>query len=93
MQITVNSGLNFLPWLKYIAPEWTGYNYLDRISSEFHEFVEKIVNDHKTTHVINSPRDIIDMYIDQLIKAENDTQSSFYGEIGCKYNLILKYFI
>lgn len=81
MQYTVKSGLNFLPFLKYIAPSASGYNALDKASQDIHDFLKGYINQHKETFVPGIERDVIDSYLEHL-RTVRDPKSSFYGELG-----------
>lgn len=83
MQYTVKSGLNFLPFLKYIAPSASGYNALDQASRDIHNFIKGYIDQHKSTFVPGIERDVIDSYLKHL-RAVTDPNSSFYGELGAK---------
>lgn len=38
--------LNLMPWLRFILPEYTGYNLIVRINKELHEMMNEIISDH-----------------------------------------------
>ncbi|CAL8128931.1 unnamed protein product [Orchesella dallaii] len=81
MARAVTTGLAFLPWLKYIAPEWSGYNLLKRTADEVHTLVIEQLNERRKDFVEGKGKDIMDAYIEKLNLCD-DPKSSFYGELG-----------
>ncbi|CAL8136478.1 unnamed protein product [Orchesella dallaii] len=83
VQKTVQTGVFFLSWIKYFAPNRSGYNWLAKRTQDLKDFIQKTFNDHKSSFVQNAPRDIIDFYIEKI---ENtvDPSSSLYGKSGGK---------
>lgn len=42
--------LNQLPWLRFIAPEKTGFNLINRFNSEIHAFLMMAIDEHKADY-------------------------------------------
>ncbi|CAL8123365.1 unnamed protein product [Orchesella dallaii] len=86
VQNSIKSGLFFLSWLKTIAPESSGYNYLVKTTDDLHDYVGKLFDKHRETFTPGSPRDVIDCYLEQLHNA-TDPESTFFGSNGEKNSL------
>lgn len=87
INVTTKSGMAFIPFIKYIAPELSGYAKFKWNTQQMWDMVEEYVNEHKrrkmTRNLHEEPSDIIDAYIDR-VESCTDPNSSFYGEIGWK---------
>ncbi|CAL8126658.1 unnamed protein product [Orchesella dallaii] len=66
------------PWLKHIVPGLIGYNAIRRLMRGLVDFVSKTIKEHEDTMQEESPRDFIDVYLNE-IKRTTDGASSFYG--------------
>lgn len=49
--------LNQLPWLRFIAPEKTGFNLINRFNRELHEFLMIAINEHKADYTDDKEHD------------------------------------
>lgn len=79
---SAKSGLLFLPWLKYLFPETSGYNGIMHTTSKLQNYVRESFKNHLATRAKKSvARDMIDAYIDKVADCQDPT-SSFYGQIG-----------
>ncbi|XP_046657699.1 methyl farnesoate epoxidase-like [Daphnia pulicaria] len=77
-----NGGPNLLtvvPFIRYIAPELSGYNRLMQYIGPIRSYIEELVSEHRKTLQINSPRDFIDLYLETLIEKESSNNSSFHS--------------
>ncbi|ODN06235.1 Farnesoate epoxidase [Orchesella cincta] len=83
IQNSVKSGLFFLSWLKTIAPEASGYNWLVKTTDDLHDYVGKLFDKHRESFTPGSPRDVIDCYLEKL-HTTTDPKSTFYGDNGKK---------
>ena len=45
--------LNQFPWLRFLAPEWSGYNIITRINAQLKEMI--MVRHHTVTLIVTSP--------------------------------------
>ncbi|XP_054289480.1 probable cytochrome P450 305a1 [Macrosteles quadrilineatus] len=68
--------LSQLPFLAYIAPEWSGYNLICSLNNELKLLLEKTIMEHKDNMGDNNVRDFIDAYLKE-ISSSNDHSSSF----------------
>ncbi|CAL8142838.1 unnamed protein product [Orchesella dallaii] len=74
-----NAGAFFImKWLKHILPDLSGYNAIRKMFAELAEFVGNTIQEHKNTFQEDSPRDFIDVYLNE-IKSTTDPSSSFHG--------------
>lgn len=70
--------LSQLPWLRHIAPEWTGYNLLKRFNQELHEFFMIIVErHHQEYHEEKCSDDLIYAFIKEMKDRKDDPSSTF----------------
>ncbi|ODM90310.1 Farnesoate epoxidase [Orchesella cincta] len=83
MARAVTTGLAFVPLLKYVAPEWSGYNSLKRAADNVHVLVTEQFNERKKNFVQGTAKDILDAYVEKLGSCD-DTMSTFYGDYGLK---------
>ncbi|XP_076623309.1 putative cytochrome P450 305a1 [Colletes latitarsis] len=65
--------LSTFPWIRYIAPEASGYNLLQTLNVELRDFLMKTINEHKQKYVIGSEADLIDMFITEMNKDKYNT--------------------
>lgn len=87
--VSVKRGLAVLPWLKWVAPKWSGYTNLIWSSRDVHNLIEKVFQERQNERnhhfrKLDEPRDMLDSYIDHLAKvnADDNKDSTFYGELG-----------
>jgi cytochrome P450 len=70
--------LNQMPWLRFIAPERTGYNLLQRFNRELNKlFMETIEEHHATYTEEKSGDDLIYGYIKEMRARQHDPESTF----------------
>lgn len=82
-QYSAKTGLCFAPWLKYLAPQWSGYNGLDEACRNFHNFFELLFEENRRSWVKGrEPRHLIDCYLDHLQNENHESNSGFYGDWG-----------
>ncbi len=86
LQTTMKTGLGFLPMLKYVAPEMSGYHAFDKACKDIHGFIEDKFEEHLKDHVEGQRKDVMDCYIEHWkgIQDEEASQkaSSFKGDQG-----------
>lgn len=69
--------LNSMPFLRYIAPEKTCYNLINRFNRELHDFFMLSINEHKLQYTEErSADDLIFAYIKEM-KSREGTPSNF----------------
>ena len=70
--------LNQMPWLRFIAPEKTGYNLIKRFNEELNQFFKVSVDQHHRDYdESKASDDLIYAYIKEMKKRENDPNSTF----------------
>ncbi|XP_034231242.1 probable cytochrome P450 305a1 isoform X2 [Thrips palmi] len=55
--------LSTLPWLRYLAPERSGYNLIARFNTSLKELLEETIAAHHTSYNPGRTRDLIDAYL------------------------------
>lgn len=65
------------PWLRFIAPEKTGYNLVNRLNVELRGLLMETINEHYKNYTDGREDDLIYSYITQM-KKEN-ANSTFTG--------------
>lgn len=77
-----STAIFILPWLKYIIPEWSGYNNLRKVITETRSYFEDIVAWKKKSFKEGDQNDYIDEYMTAMKKAVGDPKSYFHGNIA-----------
>ncbi|XP_035913569.1 probable cytochrome P450 305a1 [Anopheles stephensi] len=70
--------LNQLPWLRFIAPEWSGYNLLRRFNKQLTEFFTPTIEQH---HENFSDDKAVDDLIYAYIKEMRDRKDSNFTDV------------
>ncbi|ODM88681.1 Methyl farnesoate epoxidase [Orchesella cincta] len=73
----------FIPWLRHIMPEMSGYKGFRETMDENRKWFEEIVEEHKKTYQEDNLRDFIDVYLAE-VKKTTDSNSVFYGSMAEK---------
>lgn len=71
--------LAFMPWLRHIAPEFSGYNKVRRVFEENRKFFQESIDQHKKNFDEDDLKDFVDVYLAEMRKTK-DPKSFFYGE-------------
>lgn len=69
------------PWLRYIAPEKTGYNLLQKLNKELRELFMATINEHHQQWSEGRNDDIIYSFITEM-KRSDKAESTFTGNWG-----------
>ncbi|XP_058838137.1 probable cytochrome P450 305a1 isoform X2 [Topomyia yanbarensis] len=70
--------LSQLPWLRYIAPEWTGYNLLKRFNKELNEFFMITIDKHHQQYSEDKCNDdLIYAYIKEMKNQQSEKNTTF----------------
>ncbi|XP_078042160.1 putative cytochrome P450 305a1 isoform X2 [Augochlora pura] len=64
--------LSAFPWLRYIAPEASGYKLLMTLNDELKTFIMETINEHKKNYVPGRVSDVIDKFIVEMMKKQGD---------------------
>ncbi|KAG5310534.1 CP305 protein, partial [Acromyrmex insinuator] len=68
------------PWLRYIAPEMSGYNFLVKLNDELKSFLMETINEHKEQYVKGNEVDFIDLFLQEMynnVEEQGDKVSVF----------------
>lgn len=69
--------LTQMPWIRYIAPEKSGYNLIKRFNMELHEFFMETIQEHKDNYSEDKTNDdLIYAYIKEMIE-QKGSKSTF----------------
>lgn len=80
--------LNQFPWLRFIAPEKTGYNLVNRLNSELKFFLMETIEEHKRTYKSEETRDLIDAYLHEMENKKDKENSTFTCKKNFNLNLL-----
>ncbi|XP_070508546.1 probable cytochrome P450 305a1 [Chironomus tepperi] len=70
--------LSQMPWLRFIAPEATGYNLINDLNSKFYAFFMEFVDEHLRTYSDDkSNNDLIYAFLKEMKEREGQTDSTF----------------
>ncbi|KAJ8933572.1 hypothetical protein NQ318_015958, partial [Aromia moschata] len=70
--------LNQYPWLRYIAPERTGYNFIKQLNYQLKELFMETITQHYQTWTEGRDDDLVYTYITEMKKA-NGHNTTFTG--------------
>ncbi|XP_022921198.2 probable cytochrome P450 305a1 [Onthophagus taurus] len=71
--------LNMFPWLRFIAPEKTGYNLILRLNEQMRSFFQEIIDKHHEEWNPGRDDDVIHAFISHM-KEGNDVHPSFTND-------------
>uniref|UniRef100_A0A3F2Z159 Cytochrome P450 n=1 Tax=Anopheles minimus TaxID=112268 RepID=A0A3F2Z159_9DIPT len=70
--------LNQLPWLHFIAPEWSGYNLVRRFNKQLFEFFTPTIEQHQQTFTDDKAGDdLIYAYIKEIREHKDVSDTNF----------------
>lgn len=73
--------LNQMPFLRFFAPNSTGYNRLCHVLNEFEKFFNETIFEHKKK-LNNEPNDLIDLFLIEMNqRCSEGKNSSFDGNL------------
>lgn len=75
------------PFLRFIAPEASGYKSFVRIHQRVWEFLKIELENHKNTFILNQPRDLMDVYIQML--HSQDKKESYSGKLNVRSSIYI----
>nr|XP_023024596.1 probable cytochrome P450 305a1 [Leptinotarsa decemlineata] len=64
--------LNQMPWLRFVTPEWTGYNLIRNINEEFMTLLMEPIREHFKKWTDDRNDDLIYSFITEMRKAEGE---------------------
>ncbi|KAJ9576498.1 hypothetical protein L9F63_025608 [Diploptera punctata] len=72
--------LNQFPWLRFLAPEWSGYNIILRINAQLKNIIMGSINDHYNKYDPNVTGDLVDAYLHEIEARKHLESSNFTNE-------------
>lgn len=70
--------LGQMPWLRFIAPDYSGYNLIKNLNSEFYTFFMEIIDDHLKNYSKEKVNDdLIYAFIKEMKEREGQPNSTF----------------
>ncbi|XP_053674512.1 probable cytochrome P450 305a1 [Anopheles nili] len=70
--------LNQLPWLRFIAPEWSGYNLVRRFNAELNKFFTPTIEEHHASYTEEKANDdLIYSYIKEMRERKDTPETNF----------------
>ncbi|XP_036326022.1 probable cytochrome P450 305a1 [Rhagoletis pomonella] len=85
--------LTQMPWLRYVAPNWTGYNLICQMNQEMHAFFLEAINEHHTSITpANAESDLIYAYIREMNEHSAGVKNTTFSETQLTMT-ILDFFI
>lgn len=70
--------LSQYPWLRFVAPERTGYNLIVKLNEEVKTFFMKIISEHYKNWVDGRSDDFIYTFITEMKKGKDETFNGRY---------------
>lgn len=68
--------LTTFPWIRYVAPEASGYNVLLELNNELKGFLEENIIEHKKNYVSGTEADLIDKFLLKMMDS-NETSKVY----------------
>ncbi|XP_012535700.1 probable cytochrome P450 305a1 [Monomorium pharaonis] len=62
--------LSIFPWIRYIAPDSSGYNILVTLNNELKNFLMETINEHKKRFIKGNEADFIDVFLQEMYNRE-----------------------
>ncbi|XP_059622196.1 probable cytochrome P450 305a1 [Phlebotomus argentipes] len=73
--------LSDFPWLRFIVPEYTGYNLMVRFNDEIQSFLQKIIDDHHRNYSEDKANDdLIYAFIHEMKKQRSEKHNSTFTD-------------
>ncbi|KAK9500285.1 hypothetical protein O3M35_001573 [Rhynocoris fuscipes] len=63
--------LSQFPWIRFIAPEASGYNLIKKLNYKLKCIISGTIEEHKKTYSQNITRDFIDAFLHEMYKTRN----------------------
>ncbi|CAB3259871.1 unnamed protein product [Arctia plantaginis] len=75
--------LNFLPFVRHVAPNLSGYNELCSIHKAIHDFLRETIEQHERNLDVKNPKDVIDAFLIEKMDPKNRTFSDKDLQVVC----------
>lgn len=70
--------LSQMPWMRFIAPESSGYNLINNLNKEFYELFMEVIEEHlKDYKEEKAGDDLVYAFIKEMKEQENNSKSTF----------------
>lgn len=70
--------LSQMPWLRFFAPEKTGFNLINSLNKEFYKLFMEVIDDHLNDyHEEKAGDDLVYAFIKEMKEQENNLKSTF----------------
>lgn len=70
--------LSQMPWLRFIAPERTGFNLINNLNKEFYELFMGVIEEHLTDYCEEKAGDdLVYAFIDEMKNQQDNANSTF----------------
>lgn len=74
--------LNQMSWIRHIAPEWSGFNLINRFNTELHAFLMETINRHKADYSEEKAADdLIYAYIKEMREQQSRNDNTNFTEL------------
>lgn len=74
--------LNQMAWIRHVAPEWSGFNLINRFNNEMHSFFMETINEHKANYDDEKAADdLIFAYLKEMQSQQADNPNSTFSEL------------
>lgn len=74
--------LSHMPWLRYVAPEWSGFNLINRFNTELSELLLETIKTHKADFEDEKASDdLIYAYLKEMQKQQKVNPSTNFTEL------------
>lgn len=72
--------LSQMPWIRYVVPDWSGYNLIKRFNAQLSQFFMEIIRDHHDNFTEDKQTDdLIYAFINEMQRNADKPQSNFTG--------------
>lgn len=74
--------LSQMPWIRFVAPDWSGFTLIQTFNEKLCEFFMEIIHDHHQNFDCHKAQDdLIYAFINEMKEKGGDANSNFTGEI------------
>ncbi|XP_046679471.1 probable cytochrome P450 304a1 isoform X1 [Homalodisca vitripennis] len=72
--------INITPWVRYFAPDFSGYNDLMKSNAYIKKFIQEMVQEHKDTFISDALRDFCDTYIKEMKDKDSTEDQHWFSD-------------
>ncbi|XP_039315233.1 probable cytochrome P450 305a1 [Solenopsis invicta] len=85
--------LSAIPWIRYIAPEMSGYNTVVTLNKELKTFLMDTINEHKKRYIKGNESDFIDLFLQEMYESEGQGERAHVFDDGNLIVTLIDFFI